>query len=197
MKTIACGARAHLGKGALFTLVLMGLSACGADDVASNATASSAGSASLVSPRVGFIDREPATPILTSPPATASENPPATGSGSGTGSSGSGTTTGTPGGNNSQKPGVPPVPVSSGSATVDWLPPTQNSDGSTLTNLAGYTVYYGTSPDQLTRSIKVTNPGLTAYTVSNLTPGKWYFAISSYSSSGAESALSGVIGTQI
>jgi hypothetical protein len=88
-------------------------------------------------------------------------------------------------------------PVSSGSATVDWLPPTQNSDGSTLTNLAGYTVYYGTSPDQLTHSIKVTNPGLTAYTVSNLTPGTWYFAISSYSASGAESVLTGVVSTQI
>ena len=84
-----------------------------------------------------------------------------------------------------------------GSATLDWTPPTANSDGSALTNLAGYTVYYGTSPDNLTQSVKVSNPGLTAYTVSNLTSGTWYFAVASYSSAGVESTLSGVISTTI
>jgi len=66
-----------------------------------------------------------------------------------------------------------------------------------LTNLAGYTVYYGTSPDQLTESVKVTNPGLTAYTLSNLAAGTWYFAVTSYSSAGVESTRSGVISAKI
>jgi hypothetical protein len=48
------------------------------------------------------------------------------------------------------------------------MPPTENSDRSALTNLAGYTVYYGTSPGTLTQSVKVTNPGLSAYTVTDL-----------------------------
>jgi hypothetical protein len=91
----------------------------------------------------------------------------------------------------------PPKPISTGSATLDWTPPTANSDGSALTNLAGYTVYYGTSPDNLTQSVKVSNPGLTAYTVSNLTSGTWYFAVTSYSSAGVESTRSGVISTKI
>lgn len=87
--------------------------------------------------------------------------------------------------------------VSSGTVTLDWTPPTQNSDGTTLTNLAGYTVYYGTSPDHLTQSVKLTNAGLSAYTVSNLTSGVWYFAVTSYSSAGVESSRSGVVSTTI
>jgi hypothetical protein len=77
------------------------------------------------------------------------------------------------------------------------MPPTSNSDGSVLTNLAGYYVYYGTSPTNLTRSIKITNPGLTAYTISNLSAGKWYFAISAFSVTGVESVRTKTISTTI
>jgi hypothetical protein len=91
----------------------------------------------------------------------------------------------------------PPKSASTGTATLDWTPPTENSDGSSLTNLAGYTVYYGTSADSLTESVKISNPGLTAYTVSNLTSGTWYFAVTSYSSTGVESIRSGVISAKI
>ena len=155
-------------------LSLFGLAACGGGDASGNATAQSA---SLVSPKVGMIDR---TPVTTTPPSQGGTTTPS-----------SGTKPSVP------PPGVPPVPVTSGTATLDWTPPTQNSDGSTLTNLAGYTVYYGTSPDQLNQSVKLTNPGLTAYTLSNLSPGKWYFAVTSYSSTGIESVRSGVISTTI
>ena len=84
-----------------------------------------------------------------------------------------------------------------GTATLDWMPPTENTDGSVLTNLAGYTVYYGTSAANLTQSVKITNPGLTAYTLSNLPSGTWYFAVTSYSSMGIESTRSGVVSTTI
>jgi hypothetical protein len=93
---------------------------------------------------------------------------------------------------------TPPIKiVSTGTATLDWTPPTQNSDGSTLTNLAGYTVYYGTAADKLTESVKVSNPGVAAYTLSNLAPGTWYFAVTAYSAAGVESDHSGVVSTQI
>jgi hypothetical protein len=77
------------------------------------------------------------------------------------------------------------------------MPPTENTDGSVLTNLAGYTVYYGTSPGGLTQSLKITNPGLSAYTVSNLPSGTWYFAVTSYSSTGIESSRTGVVSSTI
>jgi hypothetical protein len=87
--------------------------------------------------------------------------------------------------------------MSAGNATLDWTPPLENNDGTVLTNLAGYNVHYGTSPDELTHVDKVANPGLTSYVVENLSTGKWYFAISSYATNGAESSNSGVVSTTI
>jgi hypothetical protein len=83
--------------------------------------------------------------------------------------------------------------MSAGAAVLDWTAPTENTDGSALTDLAGYKVYYGTSASNLTESVKVANPGLTNYTIGNLTPGKWYFAVTSITTAGVESAPSGVV----
>jgi Putative Ig domain len=87
--------------------------------------------------------------------------------------------------------------ISNGSATVNWTPPTSNSDGSTLTNLAGYRIHYGTASNSLTQSVQVANVGLTSYTLTNLTGGAWYFGVSAYNSSGQESSLSNVVSKQI
>ena len=87
--------------------------------------------------------------------------------------------------------------ASTGNAMLDWIPPTQNSDGSVLTDLAGYRVHYGTSPDQMTQSVSISNPGLTSYVVDNLSAGTWYFAVTSYTAGGKESSLSGVVSTKI
>ena len=77
-------------------------------------------------------------------------------------------------------------------ASLQWTPPTQNTDGSALTNLAGYRVLYGASATQLTQTIQVANAGMSAYVVDNLAPGTYYFAVRAYTSSGAESANSNV-----
>ncbi len=82
--------------------------------------------------------------------------------------------------------------AATGSADVSWTPPTTNTDGSTLTDLAGYTIYYGTSPGSLTQTVQITNVGLSNYVVSGLTSGTWYFAVTAYTSSGAQSGLSNV-----
>lgn len=77
-----------------------------------------------------------------------------------------------------------------GSATLKWQPPTSNTDGSPLTNLAGYVIRYGTSPAVLSTEVKIANPGLTTYMVTELTPATWYFQVSAYNTSGVESAPS-------
>jgi hypothetical protein len=84
------------------------------------------------------------------------------------------------------------VDVSNGGATLSWTPPTQNTDGTSLTNLAGYRIAYGTSSTALTQTIQVSNPGLSSYTISNLSPGTYYFAVRAYTSSGTESGNSNV-----
>jgi Putative Ig domain len=87
--------------------------------------------------------------------------------------------------------------MATGNATLAWTPPTENSDGTVLTDLAGYRIHYGTSKDQLTRTATITNPGLTSYLVDQLTTGTWYFSMTAYSTSGTESSPSAVISTTI
>jgi hypothetical protein len=84
-------------------------------------------------------------------------------------------------------------PGTSGSAVVTLVPPTQNTDGSAVTDLAGMRIYYGTSSSALTQVVAL--PGATAptsYTVSNLASGTWYFGATAYTTTGAESSLSAV-----
>lgn len=81
-----------------------------------------------------------------------------------------------------------PAPV--GAAALSWTPPTRNTDGSTLNNLAGYRIHYGASPETLTQTVQLPNAGLTSYTIANLAPGTYYFAVRAYTSSGTESSNS-------
>jgi VCBS repeat-containing protein len=82
--------------------------------------------------------------------------------------------------------------VATGSATLNWTPPTTRADGSALSNLASYRVYYGTQSGSLSTRIDVSNPGVSSYVVTNLAPGTWFFAVTAVDSSGAESDRSNV-----
>jgi hypothetical protein len=82
--------------------------------------------------------------------------------------------------------------VSLGAATLNWMPPTQNVDGTTLTNLAGYRIYYGTAPTALTQSVQVSNASVSTYIVENLAPATYYFSVRAYTATGIESANSNV-----
>lgn len=80
---------------------------------------------------------------------------------------------------------TPPV-LSTGSATLAWTPPTENSNGGVLTNLAGYRVYFGTTPE-VEETLTLANAGLTRYVMTGLSKTTWYFAISAYDANGNES----------
>jgi hypothetical protein len=82
--------------------------------------------------------------------------------------------------------------VATGSATLSWTPPTQNTDGSPLTNLAGYRIYWGTQQGSYPNSVTLNNAGLTSYVVESLAPGTWFFVATAVNTVGAESPFSGV-----
>jgi len=84
------------------------------------------------------------------------------------------------------------ITIITGSATLSWTAPTQNTDGTPLTDLAGYTIYYGASPSELTQTIQLANPSATSYEVDNLTAGTYYFAVSAYTTAGTQSTQSSV-----
>jgi hypothetical protein len=77
--------------------------------------------------------------------------------------------------------------AATGSATLSWTPPTTNIDDSTLVDLAGYRIKYGTSPGSYPNVIDVTNEGLTSYVVENLSANTYYFVMTAYNSSNVES----------
>jgi len=84
------------------------------------------------------------------------------------------------------KPGI------TGIATLSWAPPTVRTDGTPLTNLAGFRIYYGTAAGVYTTSISVPNPGVTTYVVADLPAGRYFFVATAYDATGAESGYSPV-----
>lgn len=78
--------------------------------------------------------------------------------------------------------------AATGSATLSWNAPTTRTDGSPLTNLAGYLLRYGNSSGNYPNTITIDNPGLTSYVVDNLASGTWYFVLAAYDTDGFESS---------
>jgi hypothetical protein len=80
--------------------------------------------------------------------------------------------------------------VTTGSALLTWVPPTQNTDGTALVNLASYKVYWGTTQGNYPSSAVVNSPSATSYLVDNLVPGTYFFVVTAVNSQGAESQFS-------
>lgn len=79
--------------------------------------------------------------------------------------------------------------VHAGDVTLSWDPPSFNEDGSTIINLSGYNLYYGTTSRDYTHNVHIGN--VTTYQIANLTDGAtYYMAITAYDSSGSESNYS-------
>jgi len=69
-----------------------------------------------------------------------------------------------------------------------WDPSTLNEDASQLTDLAGYRVHYGSSPENYSESLDAGKA--TVFLVTDLLPGIYYFAVTAYDTSGNESTYS-------
>lgn len=82
----------------------------------------------------------------------------------------------------------------SGSAALRWVPPTQNVDGSPLTDLAGYNIYFGTESRVYGTPLPVTDAGATSTTftvpLSDENTVELYFAMTALDEDGNESAYS-------
>ena len=80
--------------------------------------------------------------------------------------------------------------TSGGAATLSWEAPTERTDGTALTDLAGYTIHYGRMSGVYDYQIDVNTAGIATYVIENLVPGDWYFAMTAYDSEGMASELS-------
>jgi hypothetical protein len=84
-----------------------------------------------------------------------------------------------------------------GTATLTWEPPRRNLDGSAISNLAGYYIYYGTSPTNLNRAIRIPDPYTIKYTVDGLGSGTYYFSIVAFTATGIRSSASPTVSKTI
>jgi hypothetical protein len=75
-----------------------------------------------------------------------------------------------------------------GTATLHWESPSNRVDGSALSDISGYVIYYGYSPGNYTNWVDVGDVEM--YTVTNLPPGTLYFALTAYDSFETESGFS-------
>jgi len=76
------------------------------------------------------------------------------------------------------------------SATVSWSPPTANTDGSPLTDLAGYQLYYGTASGQYSASLSLPSASMNSTVLQGLNSGTWYFSVRAVNSAGVQSNFS-------
>jgi len=79
----------------------------------------------------------------------------------------------------------------SGTATVSWTAPAADING--ISNVAGYRIHYGSAAGSLNHVIEVDNAAAVSFTVGDLAPGVWYFAVTDYDADKIESSLSGVV----
>ena len=87
-----------------------------------------------------------------------------------------------------------PAPAS---VTITWQAPTEKSDGSQLTDLAGFFVYYGPTPGNYSMKVSVAGANTRSYVARNLSPGTYYFAVTAYDSGMVESVHSNPVGARV
>jgi hypothetical protein len=68
-----------------------------------------------------------------------------------------------------------------------------NVDGTALTDLSGYIVFYGTASRIYSGSLKISDPGITLTSIEDLPSGRWYFSVKSVNAAGVESDFSGEV----
>jgi hypothetical protein len=93
-------------------------------------------------------------------------------------------------------PEPPPAARAPSTVTLNWTRPTRNEDGSPLTDLAGFHVYYGQTRGAWERTLDV--PAVVAsIELEGLATGPWYFVVTSYNAAGIESVPTEVVDTTI
>ena len=73
--------------------------------------------------------------------------------------------------------------------TLSWEAPSENEDGSPLTDLAGFRVYWGASSRSYDGSQAINSPAVTEWDVT-LAAGSYFFAVTALNDGGDESGFS-------
>lgn len=80
-------------------------------------------------------------------------------------------------------PGPTPTPIPTKcdtQVTLSWVPPTTNTDGSPLTDLAGFRVYYGNALGAYPTMIDISSPSTATKIITGLAANTYYFVATAY-----------------
>ena len=106
-----------------------------------------------------------------------------------------GTLTGPSGSGTTETPDAGNEPAS---VTLAWDAPSVSEDGTPLTDLAGYMLYYGTaSPVTVANGTAVDVGAASRHTLTGLAPGTYYVAVSAYDTVANEGPLSAEVSVQV
>jgi len=84
--------------------------------------------------------------------------------------------------------------------TLDWVPPTAYTNGTTLTDIDGYVIRWTPFPDEdwfTADHIYLQNPGLSSYVLDLPAPGVWYIIISTVANGGKGGPPSDLVNVEI
>ena len=89
--------------------------------------------------------------------------------------------------------------LKTGSASLSWTAPVARADGSALalSEISGYTVYYGPGAENLPHSIDVNDASATSLTINNLPAGTCYMVVTARDTQGRESGPSNLVAKQV
>jgi len=83
-----------------------------------------------------------------------------------------------------------------GSIQLNWVAPTENVDGSPLSDLAGYRIYYGTSSRSYDNHISIDDPTSTSLAF-DASSGDYFVSMSAVDVDGNESGYSNEVLKQL
>ena len=86
-----------------------------------------------------------------------------------------------------------------GSVSLSWVAPTARSDGTPLSmsEIAGYTLYYGSSAGNYSNSVQIDDPFTTSITMTDLPVGTYHFVMTTRDTDGQESGYSSAAQRQV
>ena len=84
-------------------------------------------------------------------------------------------------------PAPPPRPEGTGTARLSWTPTEPATAAGSTDAVAGFRVYVGPNPDELSLEASIADPTATGYVVERLPKGTFYYAVTTYTRLGIES----------
>jgi hypothetical protein len=93
------------------------------------------------------------------------------------------------------------LPVSEpGNIRLSWVAPSVRSDNITpllLSEIAGYRIYYGTAPGLYPNQVNINDGSVVQKTLNNMSPGAYYFVLTTIDMDGRESSFSNMVTVNI